>query len=61
MFQAILIKWALDAVMQLLVTAIEEKVVDRKSKVTKVFAKTFIEEQDQIKLEVLALIKRKVK
>lgn len=61
MFQAILIKWALDAVMQLLVTTIEEKVKDKKSKVTKIFAKTFIDEQDQIKVEVLDLIKRKVK
>lgn len=56
-----LIKWALDSIMTLLVNAVESKVSDKKSKVTKAFAKTFITEQDQIKEEILDAIKRKVK
>ncbi len=61
MIKSMLIKMVLNCIMEMLVKAIEAKVGDKKSKVSKAFAKTFIAEQEQIKAEVLALVNKKAK
>ena len=59
--QALLIKWALDAVMQLLLQAVNAKVADTKSKVDNKFAKVLNAESEMIKDEILSQLNKRRK
>lgn len=54
--KAILIKWLLDTVIDLVIDILREKVADRKSKVSKTFFDVFVQEQEQLKKEILTKI-----
>jgi hypothetical protein len=59
MFQAMLIKWALDSVIDLATEALSNKVKDSSSKVDDRIAGVIVEEKEHIKADILKLIKRK--
>lgn len=59
--QALLIKWALDSVMQLLLETVNSKVADTKSKVDNKFAKVLNAESELIKEEIVATINKRRK
>lgn len=61
MFKALLIKWAIDSALELIVEALNKKVKDTSSKVDNKIAKVVSDEKEAIKVEVLDLVKRKVK